>query len=187
VNVAKLSYTAITSLDGYIADERGNFDWSAPNEEVHAFVNDLERDVGTHLYGRRLYETMVVWEDLDTSDEPTVIRDYADIWRASDKVVYSTTLDDVTSARTRLERHLDVSEVDALKRAATRDLTVGGANLAGQLMRAGLVDEVRLLLTPVVVGGGTHWAPKDVFLRCALLDHRRFADGTVFTRYALAS
>ena len=183
--MAKLHYSAITSLDGYIADKHGNFEWSAPNEEVHAFVNDLERPIGTHLFGRRMYETMVVWEDLDTSNEPPVMSDYAEMWRAADKIVYSTTLENVSSTRTRLEQRFDPSAVADLKAAATRDLSIGGANLAGQAMRAGLVDEIELFITPVVVGGGTHWAPEDVFVRGSLVEHEPFGDGTVFMRYEL--
>jgi dihydrofolate reductase len=158
--VTKLLYTAITSLDGYVADDHGRFDWSEPDEEVHAFVNDLERPIGTYLLGRRMYEVLVAWETID--DEAPVIRDFAQIWRSKDKVVYSTTLNDVSSARTRLERTFDPSAVLALKDAADRDISVAGPHLAAEAMRAGLVDEIRLFLNPIVVGGGNAALPDDV-------------------------
>ena len=183
--MAKLVYTAIASLDGYIEDESGNFDWSMPDEEVHAFVNDLEREVGTHLYGRRMYEVLAVWETLQ-SDEP-VMRDYAEIWRSADKVVYSRTLDAVASARTRIEREFDPEAVRAMKAAADRDLSVGGPELAAEAIRAGLVDEINLLLSPVIVGGGKKALPDRVRLDLELLDERRFGNGVVYVRYALSS
>ena len=159
--MAKLIYSAITSLDGYVDDEDGNFDWAAPDEEVHAFVNDLERPIGTYLYGRRLYEVMVAWETMDTGpDQPPVVRDFAEIWQAADKVVYSTTLETVASARTRIERDFDPEAVRRMKASAQRDLTVGGPALAAQAIRAGLVDECHLFLSPIVVGGGTARPPR---------------------------
>ncbi len=185
--MGNLIYAAIASLDGYVADASGNFDWAAPDEEVHAFVNDLERPIGTYLYGRRMYETMAVWETMATEAANPAVRDYAEIWRAADKVVYSSTLAGVSTARTRLERRFDVAAVAAMKAAATRNMSVGGADLGGQALRAGLVDEIQVFLTPVVVGGGTHWAPSDVFARCELLDHRRFTNGTVYVRYAVTA
>ena len=181
--MAKLIYTAITSLDGYIEDEHGSFDWSAPDEDVHAFVNDLERRIGTYLYGRRLYETMVYWETAP-ADSPAVELNYARVWRSADKVVYSTTLQETASARTRIERTFDPDAVRAMKEAANADLTVGGAELAAHAFRAGLVDEVRLLLNPVVVGGGKRALPDGVRLDLELLDERRFASGVVYLRYA---
>jgi dihydrofolate reductase len=183
--MAKLIYTAITSLDGYVNDETGNFDWSAPDEEVHAFVNDLERPIGTYLYGRRLYEVMRFWETAhEPPDQPEVMLDYARLWQAADKVVYSRTLQDVSTARTRLERSFDPEAVLGMKAGAGRDLGVGGPGLAGEALRAGLVDELRVLLTPWVIGGGTHWLPGGVRLRLELLDERRFAAGVVYLRYA---
>jgi dihydrofolate reductase len=182
--VAKLIYSAITSLDGYVADEDGNFDWAAPDEEVHAFVNDLERPVGTYLYGRRMYEVMVAWETPHTfTDQRPVMQDFAQIWQAADKVVYSTTLDKVSSARTRIERDFDPEAVRLLKARAGRDITVGGPDLAAQAIRAGLVDEWHLFLTPVVVGGGNASLPDDVRVNLELLDERRFASGVVHLRY----
>ena len=181
--MAKLIYTAITSLDGYIEDEGGSFDWSAPDEDVHAFVNDLERRIGTYLYGRRLYETMVYWETAP-ADSPAVELNYARVWRSADKVVYSTTLQETASTRTRIERTFDPDAVRAMKEAANADLTVGGAALAAHAFRAGLVDEVRLLLNPVVVGGGKRALPDGVRLDLELLDERRFASGVVYLRYA---
>ncbi|MET0159112.1 MAG: dihydrofolate reductase family protein [Acidimicrobiales bacterium] len=181
--MAKLIYTAITSLDGYIEDEHGSFDWSAPDEDVHAFVNDLERRIGTYLYGRRLYETMVYWETAP-ADSPAVELNYARVWRSADKVVYSTMLQETASARTRIERTFDADAVRAQKEAANADLSVGGAELAAHGFRAGLVDEVRLLLNPVVVGGGKRALPDGVRLDLELLDERRFSSGVVYLRYA---
>jgi dihydrofolate reductase len=179
-----LIYSAITSLDGYVADKDGNFDWSMPDEEVHAFVNDLERPVGTYLYGRRMYEVMVFWETLSTgADEPPVMRDFAQLWQAADKIVYSTTLETISSARTRLEREFDADAVHQMKATADRDISVGGPDLAGQAMAAGLVDECHLFVSPVVVGGGTRALPHDVRLELELLDERRFGNGVVYLRY----
>jgi dihydrofolate reductase len=182
--MAKLIYSAIQSLDGYIADEDGNFDWAVPDEEVHSFVNDLERPVGTYLYGRRMYEVMVGWETAPTgADQPSFMRDYAQIWQAADKVVYSRTLDTVSSARTRIERRFDPAAVRQLKAAAGRDLTVGGPDLAAEAFKAGLVDECRLFLAPIMVGGGTRALPDKVRLKLGLLEERRFGSGMVHLRY----
>jgi dihydrofolate reductase len=175
-----LIYSAITSLDGYVADEHGAFEWAAPDEEVHAFVNDLERPVGTHLYGRRMYEVMAWWETAhtDESAEP-VMRDFAEIWRAAQKIVYSKTLETVASARTRIERDFDPEAIRQLKAQSGRDLTVGGSDLAGQAIRAGLVDEYHLFVTPIVVGGGTRALPDGARLDLELLGERRFTSGVV--------
>jgi dihydrofolate reductase len=181
--MAKLIYSAITSLDGYIADEQGNFDWAAPDEEVHAFVNDLERSVGTYLYGRQMYETMLYWENAPISNEPPVVQDYTRIWRAADKIVYSTTLQTVSSAQTRLERTFDPEMVHQLKAQANSDISVGGSRLAAQVIQAGLVDEYHLLLTPIVVGGGKRSLPEHVHLKLELLDQRHFGNGTVHLHY----
>jgi dihydrofolate reductase len=185
--VGRLVYTAITSLDGYIADESGSFDWSVPDEEVHGFVNDQERAFGTYLYGRRLYEVMAAWETLGTApDEQREIRDYAGIWRAADKIVYSSTLRDVSSERTRIERRFDVDAVTRLKRESTSDLTIGGAELAGHALVAGLVDEVRLFVSPVIVGGGTRALPAGLRLDLRLLGERRFDNGVIYSAYGVA-
>jgi dihydrofolate reductase len=182
--MAKLVYSAITSLDGYTADDDGNFDWAAPDAEVHAFVNDLERDVGTYLYGRRMYETMVFWETCGTGeDEPPQMQDYAQIWRAAAKVVYSTTLDDVSSARTRIERAFDPAAVRRLKESSEHDISVGGPGLAAQALAAGLVDELHLLLTPVSVGGGTPALPRHLRSAFELVATRSFASGVVHLHY----
>ena len=158
--MAKLIYSAITSLDGYVADANGKFDWSAPDEEVHTFVNDLERPIGIYLYGRRMYEVMVYWETVDAfAEQPPYIQDYARIWQAADKVVYSRTLDTVSSAKTRIAEHFDPTGIRQLKEIAERDITIGGAHLAGQAMKAGLVDEFHFLVSPVVVGGGYQGSP----------------------------
>ena len=182
--MANLIYSAIASLDGFTADSNGDFEWAAPDEEVHAFVNDKERPVGTYLYGRRMYETMVYWETASTGDDqPTVMRDYARIWQAADKVVYSSTLDAVSSARTRLEREFDPDAVRRLKKAAERDVTVGGPGLAAHALAAGLVDECHLFLNPLVVGGGTRALPAGLHLELELLDEHRFGNGVVYLRY----
>jgi dihydrofolate reductase len=182
--MAKLIYAAITSLDGFVADENGTFDWAAPDEEVHAFVNDLERPVGTYLYGRRMYEVMRYWESAPTSgDEPSVVLDYAELWQATDKIVYSTTLEEVSSARTRLERDFDPEAVRRLKASAESDLSIGGPALAAEALRAGLVDEIHLFLTPIVIGRGNHALPNDVRVKLELLDERRFAGGVVHLHY----
>jgi dihydrofolate reductase len=183
--MAKLIYTAIMSLDGYVADENGNFDWAEPDEEVHAFVNDLERPIGTYLHGRRLYEVMVAWETI--TDEQPFMRDYAEIWRSADKIVFSRTLETVSSERTRIERSFDHEAVRQMKAVADRDISVGGPDLAAQAIRAGLVDEIRLFLAPIVVGGGTRALPDDVRLQLELLDERRFGNGTVHLRYPTRS
>jgi dihydrofolate reductase len=182
--MAELIYTTIMSLDGYIADEHGNFDWAAPDEEVHRFVNDLERPVGTYLYGRRMYEVMSAWETMDSApDQPQVILDFARIWQAADKVVYSGTLDTVSTARTRIERQFDPEAVRQLKASTGPDLAVGGPHLAAQAIQAGLVDEYHLFLTPTVVGAGDQALPDHVRLDLDLQDERRFASGVVFLRY----
>jgi dihydrofolate reductase len=186
--MAKLIYSAITSLDGYVADENGNFDWAAPDEEVHRFVNDLERPIGTYLYGRRIYETMVYWETAHTlPDQPPFIQDFAGIWQAADKIVYSKTLETLSSARTRIERDFDPEAVRQLKATAGRDISVGGADLAAQAIKAGLVDEYHLFLTPIIVGGGKQSLPDDVRLELELLDERRFGNGVVHLHYRTKS
>jgi dihydrofolate reductase len=182
--MARLIYSAITSLDGYVADRDGTFEWAAPDEEVHAFVNDLERPIGTYLYGRRMYDVMHVWETMDTGPErAAVMRDYAQIWRAADKVVYSATLDQVSSARTRVERVFDPDAVAAMKAAAQQDISIGGPHLAAAAFRAGLIDECQLFLTPVLVGGGNRALPDDVRLGLDLLDEHRFSGGVVYLHY----
>jgi dihydrofolate reductase len=184
--VAALLYTVIASLDGYTVDAGGDFDWAAPAEDAHAHVNADERSVGTYLYGRRLYETMAVWQTLGTDPgDPAVIKDYGEVWRAADKVVYSTTLDAVSTPRTRLESSFDPAAVRALKDAAGADLSIGGATLGAGALRAGLVDECRIYVAPVVVGGGTPWLPDGLRLRLRLLDEQRFADGMVYLRYSV--
>jgi dihydrofolate reductase len=184
--MGRLIYTAITSLDGYTADESGSFDWSMPDEEVHTVINEQERAFGIHLYGRRVYEVMVAWETMDTALEPQAIRDYADIWRAADKIVFSSTLRDVASERTRIERTFDADSVMRLKRESSADLTIGGARLAGHALAAGVVDEVRLFVSPVIVGGGTRALPDGVRIDVRLRDERRFDNGVVYTAYDVA-
>ena len=182
--MAKLIYSAIASLDGYVADEDGNFDWAVPDEEVHAFINDLDRPVGTYLYGRRMYETMVGWEtDPTLADRSPLMRDFAQIWRAADKIVYSRTLERVTTARTRIERDFDPEAVRRTKAAAGRDLNIGGPDLAAHAIKAGLVDEWHLFVTPIVVGGGKRSVPDNVRVKLELLDERRFKGGVVYLHY----
>jgi dihydrofolate reductase len=186
--MGKLIYAAIASLDGYVADADGHFESLAPDEEVHRFVNDLERPVGTHLYGRRMYEVLAVWEHPETfAGDSAVMRDYAAIWQAADKVVYSRTLQDVSSARTRIERDFEPGAVRALKEAADRDISIGGPEIAAQALAAGLVDECHLLLCPVVMGGGHPAFADGVRARLELLDERRFAGGVVSLRYRTRS
>jgi dihydrofolate reductase len=182
--MARLIYTAIASLDGYVSDKNGNFDWAAPDEEVHSFVNDLERPAGTYLYGRRMYEVMAVWETAHTlADQAPVIKEYAEIWQAADKIVYSKTLKSVTSKRTTIERDFEPEAVRQMKAHAGRDLTVGGPDLASQAIRAGLVDEYHLFVTPIVVGGGNPALPDDIRVKLELLDERRFEGGVVHVHY----
>ncbi len=182
--MAKLIYSAITSLDGYVADEDGRFDWAAPDDDVHTFVNDLERSIGTYLYGRRMYEVMAYWETAHTlADQPRVIQDYAEMWHAADKVVYSTTLEAASTARTRIERDFDPDAVRQMKTAAERDISVGGPHLAAQALKAALVDEFHLFVTPIVVGGGNRSLPDNVRLELELLDERRFDSGVVHLHY----
>jgi dihydrofolate reductase len=183
--MAKLFYSSIASLDGHVADEDGNFDWAEPDEEVHTSVNDLQRPVGTFLLGRRMYEVLVAWETMGTADEPPFIQDFAEIWRAANKIVYSTKLETVSSARTRIERDFDPEAVRQLKATAERHLTVGGPSLAAQALKAGLVDECHLFLAPTVVGGGTRFFPDDVHLELELVDERRFGNGMVHLRYRI--
>ena len=182
--MAKLLYATISSLDGYVADENGKFDWAEPDEEVHTFVNDLERSAGTHLYGRRLYEVLVAWETMDERpDQPQVILDFAEIWQAADKIVYSRTLEAVSSARTRIEREFDPEAVRKLKATSEHDLLIGGPELAAHAVRAELVDEYHLFLAPVLVGGGKRALPDGVRVDLELLDERRFASGFIYLRY----
>jgi dihydrofolate reductase len=182
--MAELIYSAIMSLDGYVADEEGNFDWAEPDDEVHAFVNDLERPIGTYLYGRRMYEVMTYWETAHTvPDQPPVILDYAQIWQAADKVVYSTTLEEASTARTRIEREFDPDAVRRMKATAERDISIGGPTLAARAIVAGLVDELHLFVAPVVVGGGTRSLPDDVRWDLDLTDERRFGNGVIYLRY----
>ncbi len=181
----RLIHAAIASLDGYVADAQGNWDWSVPDEEVHAAVNELERPIGTHLYGRRMYEVLAAWETIDDPDPR--MRDYAQIWRAAEKIVYSTTLEQVSSARTRIERAFDPEAVRELKRASAGDLAIGGPQLAAHAFAAGLVDEVHLFLSPVIVGGGTRALPDGVRLDLELAGERRFANGVVHLHHRVRS
>jgi dihydrofolate reductase len=182
--MARLIYSAISSLDGYIEDEDGKFDWAVPDEQVHTFINDLERPVGTYLYGRRMYETMVGWEtDHTLAAQSELMRDFARIWQAADKVVFSKTLETVSTRRTRIERDFDPQAVRHMKESAESDLTVGGPDLAAHAFEAGLVDECHLFVAPIVVGGGKQSLPDSVRLELELLDERRFGNGMVHLRY----
>lgn len=181
--MAKLTYTAIASLDGFIEDEQGKFDWAFPGPDVHAFVNELERPVGVYLYGRRMYETMTFWETQDGTS--AVTREYAQIWRAADKVVFSRTLQEASSARTRIERELTADAICRLKGSSPSELSIGGAELGGQAIASGLVDELRLLLAPVIVGAGKRALPVGIHSELRLNDTRTFANGFVYLRYRL--
>jgi dihydrofolate reductase len=181
--MANLIYSAITSLDGYVEDADGGFEWAAPDEEVHAFVNELERPIATYLYGRRMYDTMVYWETATNSSDAA--REYAEIWRGAEKVVYSRTLPAVTSARTRIWRTFEPDAIQRLKESSASDLSIGGADLAGQALNAGLVDECHLFLAPIMVGGGKQALPNALQLRLELLDERRFTSGFVHLHYRI--
>jgi dihydrofolate reductase len=182
--VAKLIYSAITSLDGYVADRDGNFDWAEPDEEVHAFINDLQRPIGTYLYGRRMYETMAGWEtDPTLADQSRVMRDFAELWQGADKVVYSKTLESEWTARTRIDRDFDAAAIPEMKASAGRNITIGGPELAAHAFKAGLVDECELFITPIVVGGGKRSLPDNIRVKLELLDERRFGNGMVYLHY----
>jgi dihydrofolate reductase len=184
--MAKLIYTGITSLDGYVADAVGSFDWGEPDEEVHAYVNELERPIGTYLYGRRMYEVMLYWENVHAlADEPPVVQDFANLWQAADKIVFSKSLVKPVSAKTRIERVFDPEAIAKLKAEASRDISVSGPELAGEALRAGLVDELHLFVSPIVVGGGKAFLPDKVRVTLELLDERRFGNGVVHLRYGL--
>ena len=185
--MARLIYSAIASLDGYVEDEQGTFDWAAPDDEVLAAVNDLERPIGTYLYGRRMYETMVYWETASTgADQSAGERDFAELWRVAEKVVFSRTLQTLNSARTRIEREFEPGAVRRLKETSVSDISIGGAELAGQAIAAGLVDECHLFLNPILVGGGKHALPAKVRARLELLDERRFSSGVVHLHYRIS-
>jgi dihydrofolate reductase len=183
--MASLIYSAIASLDGYIADEDGTFDWAEPDAEVHTFVNELAGSVGTYLLGRRMYDVLAYWDDPpDLDEQAPYIREFAEIWQAADKIVYSRTLDSLSAARTRVERAFDPAAVRQLKETATADIAVGGPELAAQAIDAGLVDELQLFLVPVLVGGGTRAFPdRNTRLRLELLDEHRFRNGAVYLRH----
>lgn len=186
--MARLIYAALTSLDGYVADEYGNFDWAKPDEDLHLFVNELERSIGTYLYGRRMYDTMVYWETAEPLDDhPHYIQDYAGIWKRTDKIVYSTTLASVSSERTRIEREFDPSAVREMKASLAQDISIGGPLLAAQAFGAGLIDECHLFLNPIVVGSGNRALPSDQRVDLELLDERRFGNGVIHLHYRVAS
>ncbi|MDA0637215.1 dihydrofolate reductase family protein [Nonomuraea sp. MCN248] len=184
--MGKLIYSMITSLDGYVSDANGDYGWGAPDEESHTFINEHMRSIGTYLYGRRMYETMVYWETAHTlPDQPPFILECAKVWQAADKVVYSTTLEEVSSGRTRIERSFDPESVRRLKAESGRDLSVDGPDLAAQAIAAGLVDEYQLFVGPAVVGGGHRFFPDGVRADLELLDERRFGNGVVYLRYGV--
>lgn len=184
--MAKLIYNSMSSLDGYSADAHGNFDFAMPDAEVHSFVNDLSRPIGTYLFGRRMYEVMTWWNGDNALDSmPEYIQDFAALWKAADKIVYTRTLTEVSGSRTSLERRFDVPTVERLKARAHHDLGIGGPSLASHALRAGLVDEIQLLIFPVIIGGGLHVFPSDVHLELELIDERRFGSGVVYVAYAV--
>ncbi|MEK0314681.1 dihydrofolate reductase family protein [Cohnella sp. 56] len=182
--MAKLIYANNISLDGYIEDERGNFDWGISNDETYAFWTGFQRPIGTFLYGRRLYENMVYWETADAgSDQPEIKQEFARTWRAAEKIVYSRTLQAVSSASTRIEREFDAEAIRRLKESSVADISIGGPELAGQAMSAGLIDECHLLLNPIVLGGGKRALPNNLGMRLELLDEHRFQGGVVHLHY----
>jgi dihydrofolate reductase len=182
--MARLIYSAISSLDGYTEDMEGNFDWAAPDEEVHRFINNLERTAGTYLYGRRMYETLMVWEtDPNLAADSPITRDFAEIWQAANKIVYSRTLQAASTRKTQLERNFDPEAIRQLKETVEQDILIGGPELAAHAFRAGLIDECHLFLTPIIVGGGKQCLPDNVRLELELLEERRFGNGVVFLRY----
>jgi dihydrofolate reductase len=185
IEMAKLIYATNVSLDGYTEDEQGNLEWSISDDEVFAFWTDFERPIGTYLYGRRMYESMVYWETASAKpgDQPEVMREFAQIWRAAEKIVYSRTLQAVSSARTRIEREFDPDAIRRLKESSGADITIGGPELAGQAMSAGLIDECHLLLNPIVLGGGKRALPDNLRMRLELLGERRFRSGVVHLHY----
>ncbi|HEV2981187.1 MAG TPA: dihydrofolate reductase family protein [Solirubrobacteraceae bacterium] len=185
--MARLIYSAITSLDGYVEDEQGKFDWAAPDDEVHAFVNELERPIGTYLYGRRMYETMVFWETATGADEPPVFRDYAEIWRTAEKIVYSRSLTKASSAKTRIEREFNPASIQDLKDTSPADIAIGGPDLAGQAIAAGLVDQCHLFLNPILVGAGKRALPDHLLVALQLLGERRFLNGVVHLHYRMSA
>jgi dihydrofolate reductase len=182
--MARLIYASNMSLDGWTEDERGAFDWAPPDDEVFAFITELMRSAGTYLYGRRMYDTMAVWEtDSTLAAQSELAADYASAWQAADKVVYSSTLAATSTANTRLERHFDPRAVHDLKATASRDLIVGGPNLAAQALGAGLVDELKLFVWPVVLGGHNPALPTDTRADLKFLDEHRFSNGVLQLRY----
>ena len=182
--MAKLIFASNMSLDGCTEDERGALDWAPPDADVFKFITEVMRSAGTYLYGRRMYEVMAVWEtEPALATQSDLTREYADVWQAAEKIVYSTTLAAVSTKTTRLERHFDPDGIRQLKMAASRDLLVGGPNLAGQALRAGLVDECLLFIWPVVLGGKNPALPLDTRLDLSLLDEHRFNNGVVHLRY----
>ena len=182
--MAKLIYFMPTSLDGFIAGETDSMDWSVPDEEIYAFINDLHRPIGTYLYGRKNYETMAGWETPDVIPGGTpAMMDFAQIWQAADKIVYSKSLETVSTPKTRLEREFEPQVVRSLKAQLPHDISVAGPNLAAQAIRAGLVDEIYLLVVPMILGGGKRVLPSSVDVKLDLLDERRFGNGWVYLRY----
>ena len=184
--MAKLIYVANMSLDGYMEDRDGGISWGDPDEEYFGFINDLERPVGTYLYGRRMYEAMTYWETAPTADQPPWVVEFTNMWRAADKVVFSKTLASVSSGRTTLEREFNVDLIRRLKADENRDLTVGGADVAAQAFAAGLVDECHLFFWPVVLGGGKRALPRRERLGFQLLNERRSGSGVVHLHYGVA-
>jgi len=184
--MSTLIYSAITSLDGYVADTNGNFDWAQPDEEVHTFINDMEKPIGTYLYGRKMYETMAVWETMPLHDEPDCMRDFAHIWKAADKIVYSKTLKTVSGPKTQIKINFDAQEIKRLKQIESSDLAIGGPHIAAVAIKAGVVDEYHQFIAPVIIGAGNAWLPNNVHINLELVDEKRFPSGFIYLRYHLA-
>jgi dihydrofolate reductase len=184
--MAKLTYVMNTSLDGFVADKNGDFRWSEPDEEVFSFIEDLVRPFGTYLYGRKMYKTMAVWETMQPNDVQPYMQNFANIWKAADKIVFSKTLHTVATARTHLTSDFDPKAIERLKNESDKDILIGGPNIAGEAIRAGLVDEYIQLIRPIIIGEGNFWLPHDVRLKLKLIDEKRFESGVVYLRYGAA-
>jgi dihydrofolate reductase len=181
--MGKIIYLITTSLDGYVADENGDFEWAMPSEEVHAFVNDTVRNVYTSLIGRKMYEIMKVWDTIPTDGDSEAMNDYAKMWRDTKKIVYSTSLTDVAIANATLERSFDPNTIQELVAKSDKDFDIGGPNIAAQAIKAGIVDEYHQIIVPIIIGGGNYWLPKDAKSKLELVDMRKFENGFVHLQY----
>ena len=184
--MGKLIYAITTSLDGYVAESNGNFDWAEPSEEVHFAFNEIVRNVGTSLFGRKMYEVMKVWDDIPADGDSEAMNDYVKIWNETSKIIYSTSLVEVTTANTILERSFNAGAVKKQVAESDRDFAIGGPHLAAQAIKAGIVDEYHQIIAPVIIGNGNHWLPKDINIELELIDVRKFENGFVHLHYRRA-